>query len=166
MQKIIAAKAKPDYHVFALYDDGASYLLDLSGLIVQGTVFAVLENPEVFAQVYIGNRGRSLAWSDMLELDALALRLEATPENGLKHKIISFTAATAQTPDPVSLQVQQALSLAKVTQSEAAKRTGLTQPTIARLANPNYHGHSIDSLRRLSQGLGLDLEVRIGKPKV
>jgi hypothetical protein len=116
MQKIIFIEAKTNFRVFVEYDDGASYLLDLSGLIAPNTVFAVLEEPEYFAQVKIGTRGRSLVWGE-IELDAAALRMSATAENGLKHKIISFTAPTAQTPDPVSLEVQHALRLANLTQT-------------------------------------------------
>jgi predicted XRE-type DNA-binding protein len=164
MQKITLATPKENYCVYLEYDDGATFLIDLSQLIRPNTVFAVLEDTNEFAKLEIGARGRSICWSEMLELDADSLRLPSTPENGLQHKILISTPSTAITPDPISLEVQRALKLAGVTQTEAAKRTGLTQPTIARLANPNYHGHSIESLRRLGQGLGLQLEVRITKP--
>ncbi|MEY4530030.1 MAG: hypothetical protein RLZZ156_751 [Deinococcota bacterium] len=163
MHKILNAITKANKQVYLEYDDGSTYLIDLTPLIQPNTVFALLENENEFNKLEIGTRGRSIRWDDTLELDADALRMQSTPENGLQHKIIGSTKATAATPDPVSLQVQQALKLARVTQTEAAERTGLTQPTIARLANPNYHGHSVESLRRLSQGLGLQLEIRIGK---
>ena len=163
MHKILMATAKPNKQVYLEYDDGSTYLIDLSPLIQPKTVFELLENKNEFNKLEIGARGRSLRWNDMLELDADALRMQSTLENGLQHKIIGSTPATAITPDPISLEVQNALKLAQVTQTEAAQRTGLTQPTRARLANPNYHGHSIESLRRLSQGLGLQLEIRIGK---
>ncbi len=163
MHKILTAIAKPNKQVYLEYDDGSSYLIDLSALVKPNTVFAPLENENEFNKLEIGTRGRSIRWNEMLELDADALRMFSTPENDLQHRIISSTKATAITPDPISLEVQKALKLARVTQTEAAERTGLTQPTIARLANPNYHGHSVESLRRLSQGLGLQLEIRIGK---
>ncbi len=163
MHKILTAIAKPNHQVYLEYDDGSTYLIDLTSLIQPNTIFAMLENENEFNKLEIGTRGRSLRWNDTLELDADALRMPSTPENGLQHKIVTSTKPTATTPDPVSLQVQNALKLARVTQTEAAERTGLTQPTIARLANPNYHGHSVESLRRLSQGLGLQLEIRIGK---
>lgn len=165
MHKITLATPKPKNHVYLEYDDGATYLIDLNDLIQPNTVFANLKDPKAFEQLEIGTRGRCLRWNDMLELDADALRMPSTLENGLKHKILSSTESTAITPDPISLEVQRALKIAGVTQTEAAERTGLTQPTIARLANPNYHGHSIESLRKLGKGLGLQLEVRmIAKP--
>jgi predicted XRE-type DNA-binding protein len=163
MHKILTATPKPQHHVYLEYDDGASFLIDLTPLIQEGTVFQVLEDSKMFNTLEIGARGRCIRWNDMLELDADALRILSTPENGLQHVIIASTEPTATTPDPVSLEVQRALKLAQVSQIEAAERTGLTQPTIARLANVNYHGHSIESLRKLSKGLGLQLEVRMTK---
>ncbi len=161
MHKITLAIPKLENRVYLEYDDGATYLIDLSDLIQPNTVFANLADPNVFAQLEIGARGRNLRWNDMLEIDADALRMPSTLENGLKHKILSSIPTTAITPDPVSLEVQKALKIAGVTQTQAAERTGLTQSTIARLANPNYHGHSIESLRRLGNGLDLRLEVRM-----
>jgi predicted XRE-type DNA-binding protein len=163
MHKILTAIPKPDHQVYLEYDDGATFLIDLTPLIQPNTVFEILEKPEEFDKLEIGIRGRCIRWSDMLELDADALRIPKSPENGLHHMIIASTEATAITPDPVSLEVQRALKIAQVSQVEAAERTGLTQPTIARLANINYHGHSIESLRKLSKGLGLQLEVRMTK---
>jgi predicted XRE-type DNA-binding protein len=163
MHKILTAIPKPDHQVYLEYDDGATFLIDLTPLIQPNTVFEILEKPEEFDKLEIGIRGRCIRWSDMLELDADALRIPKSPENGLQHMIIASTEATAITPDPVSLEVQRALKIAQVSQVEAAERTGLTQPTIARLANINYHGHSIESLRKLSKGLGLQLEVRMTK---
>jgi predicted XRE-type DNA-binding protein len=163
MHKILTATPKPEHRVYLEYDDGATFLIDLTPLIQPNTVFAMLEQADEFNQLEIGTRGRCIRWNDMLELDADALRIPSTPENGLQHKIIASTEASATTPDPVSLEVQRALKMAQVTQLEAAERTGLTQPTIARLANIHYHGHSIESLRKLSKGLGLQLEVRMTK---
>jgi predicted XRE-type DNA-binding protein len=163
MFKIITATPKPEHRIYLEYDDGATFLIDLTPLILPNTVFAMLENLEEFNKLEIGARGRCIRWNNTLELDADALRMARNAGNGVQHMIVSSTEPTAITPDPVSLEVQHALKLAQVTQVEAAERTGLTQPTIARLANIQYHGHSIESLRRLSKGLGLQLEVRIVK---
>ncbi len=163
MHKILTATPKPKHRVYLEYDDGSTFLIDLTPLIQPNTVFSILEQQNEFNKLEIGARGRCIRWNNMIELDADALRMPPTPENGLQHVVMSSTEATATTPDPVSLEVQQALKLARVTQLEAAERTGLTQPTIARLTNVHYHGHSIESLRKLSKGLGLQLEVRITK---
>ncbi len=163
MHKILVAIPKPKHQVYLEYDDGATFLIDLTPLVQPNTVFAILEKPEEFNKLEIGSRGRCIRWNDMLELDGDSLRIPSSLENGLQHIIIASTEATAITPDPVSLEVQRALKIAQVSQVEAAERTGLTQPTIARLANIHYHGHSIESLRKLSKGLGLQLEVRMTK---
>jgi predicted XRE-type DNA-binding protein len=163
MHKILTATPKPEHQVYLEYDDGATFLIDLTPLVQPNTVFAILKDSKVFNTLEIGARGRCIRWNDMLEFDGDALRISNTSENGLQHEIIASSEATAITPDPVSLEVQKALKLAQVSQVEAAERTGLTQPTIARLANIHYHGHSIESLRKLSKGLGLQLEVRMTK---
>jgi predicted XRE-type DNA-binding protein len=163
MHKILTATPKPKHQVYLEYDDGATFLIDLTPLIQPNTIFAILKDSKVFNTLEIGTQGRCIRWNDMLELDADALRIQKSPENGLQHDIIASTEATAITPDPVSLEVQRALKMAQVSQVEAAERTGLTQPTIARLANVHYHSHSIESLRKLSKGLGLQLEVRMTK---
>lgn len=110
MHKILTAIAKSNHQIYLEYDDGSTYLIDLKNLIQPKTVFAILENETEFNKLEIGTRGRSVRWNDMLELDADALRMQSTFKNGLQHKTISSTEPTATTPDPVSLQVQQALN--------------------------------------------------------
>lgn len=64
-------------------------------------------------------------------------------------------------PDPVSLELAQALKEAGISQAELARRLGVKPPSIARLFSPRYTGHSIRSLREIAAVLGMRLEVRL-----
>lgn len=66
----------------------------------------------------------------------------------------------ASDPDPVSLAVAEAVRSSGLTQARVAELMGTAQPNVARLARPEYHGHSVATLRRLAEALGMRLEVR------
>lgn len=63
--------------------------------------------------------------------------------------------------NPVSLEVAEAIRTSGLTQKEIARRMGTTQSAVSRLADPFYWGHSVESLRRLSEALGAELELHI-----
>lgn len=63
--------------------------------------------------------------------------------------------------NPVSLEVAEAIRASGLTQKEVARRMGTTQSAVSRLADPFYWGHSVESLRRLSEALGATLELRV-----
>ena len=50
---------------------------------------------------------------------------------------------------------------AGLTQKQLAKRVGTTQPAIARLEAPNYHGHSLTMLERIANALDGKIEIRV-----
>ena len=50
---------------------------------------------------------------------------------------------------------------AGLTQKQLAKRVGTTQPAIARLEAPNYHGHSLTMLQRIANALDGKIEIRV-----
>ncbi|MHC4469974.1 MAG: helix-turn-helix transcriptional regulator [Planctomycetota bacterium] len=49
---------------------------------------------------------------------------------------------------------------AGLTQRELAERIGTGQPTIARLEDADYAGHSLTMLRRIAAALGQRIEIR------
>lgn len=51
-------------------------------------------------------------------------------------------------------------SQAGLTQQELADLLGTSQPTIARLEDADYEGHSLGMLRRIAQALNLRIELR------
>jgi transcriptional regulator with XRE-family HTH domain len=60
----------------------------------------------------------------------------------------------------VASLIYQARTRAGITQARLAKLVGTTQPTIARLEDAAYAGHSLTMLRRIATALRMRLEVR------
>jgi hypothetical protein len=79
LQTIREARAEDGYRIRLTYADGFIGVVDLSPLIRSGGVFASLANPGIFAQLSIGERGRTLEWPGDLEFCADALRMQASP---------------------------------------------------------------------------------------
>lgn len=81
MYKLLDAKAKEPYQVWLSYEDGTQGVVDLSDIAGRG-VFEVLNDPELFATVGVGEYGE-LRWSEEIDLDPamLYMRLrDLTPE--------------------------------------------------------------------------------------
>ncbi len=57
--------------------------------------------------------------------------------------------------------IYDARTCAGLTQKELADRIGTKQPTIARLEDSDYDGHSLGMLRRIATALDLRLELRL-----
>jgi predicted XRE-type DNA-binding protein len=53
----------------------------------------------------------------------------------------------------------------KLTQAQAAKRLGLSQPDVSRLLRGNFRDYSVERLLRLLTALGRDVEIVIRKPR-
>ena len=62
--------------------------------------------------------------------------------------------------NPVSLEIEQALSAAGLSQAELARRIGSSRSAVSRLINPFYWGHSLDVLRRVADALNAQLQVK------
>ncbi|MBT3605532.1 MAG: DUF2442 domain-containing protein [Candidatus Latescibacteria bacterium] len=76
MLKISSAKALSDYKIWIQYSDEIEGEVDLSHLVGKG-VFSIWKDMDVFQDFRIEN-GRSLAWSNEVDLCADALYLEIT----------------------------------------------------------------------------------------
>jgi ribosome-binding protein aMBF1 (putative translation factor) len=57
--------------------------------------------------------------------------------------------------------IYDARTRAGLTQKELAELIGTKQPTIARLEDADYDGHSLSMLRRIAAALHMRLEVRL-----
>ena len=77
MIKIIEARVLDSFRLYVKFSDGAEGEVDLSDLAGQG-VFAAWNDPAFFKQVQIGSLGRSLNWSDQIDLSADSLYLNLT----------------------------------------------------------------------------------------
>jgi len=60
----------------------------------------------------------------------------------------------------VACLIYAAREKAGLTQKELADLVGTSQPTIARLEDADYEGHSLTMLRRIATALGQTLELR------
>jgi hypothetical protein len=74
--KVLEARPLEDYKIWLKFDDGITGEVDLSHLEGRG-VFALWDNYENFQEFSIEN-GRSLMWSDEIDIDADSLYLRLT----------------------------------------------------------------------------------------
>jgi len=84
--KVLSVKPISGYQLNVVFDDGISGMIDLTEYIGNG-IFAPLKDKQTFNKVY--TNGYSIAWSDELEIDALAVYAEISgkkPEDILSHK--------------------------------------------------------------------------------
>ena len=84
IMKVISVKPLPKYRILVLFEDGVTGEIDLNELVGNG-IFADLKDENLFSKVY--SPGYSIAWSEELEIDALAIYselLNKQPENVLK----------------------------------------------------------------------------------
>ena len=66
------------------------------------------------------------------------------------------------TMNPVALEVTAAREAAGISQAELARRLGTARGNIsARLENPFYWGHKVETLRRVADALNLKLELKL-----
>jgi len=71
--KIRNVKPLPGFKLQVTFDDAICGVIDLKEYIKHG-IFSVLQNEESFNQVY--TNGYAVAWSEDLEIDALAIYAE------------------------------------------------------------------------------------------
>jgi antitoxin HicB len=63
--------------------------------------------------------------------------------------------------NPVSLELDRAIRAAGLSEAEVARRTGTSRAAMTRVTNPFYWGHSLNTLRKLADALGVQLEVSL-----
>jgi len=64
----------------------------------------------------------------------------------------------------VAQLIYDARTAAGLTQAQLAERIGTSQPTIARLENADYEGHSLAMLQRIAAALHRPLQISFGPP--
>jgi len=159
MERVTAVSAGIGYTLFVTYQDGLELHLDLSPLLERGGVFAALKQRANFEQVRPGARGRSIAWDDDLEIDVDALRLpEGHPDKPSGTRELSRTQRATH---PVGLELARALQESGLTQKQLEQRSGIAQQNISRMLQPDYNGHTVQSLERLAGALGKRLVLRL-----
>ena len=76
MLKISSAKALSGYKIWIQYSDGVEGEVDLTHLVGKG-IFSAWEDANVFQNFQVEN-GRSITWTDEIDLCADSLYLEMT----------------------------------------------------------------------------------------
>ena len=159
MERITAVHALEGNTLFITYQDGLELHVDLSPLLERGGVFAPLRERAAFERVRPGARGRSIAWDDDLEIDVDALRL---PDDHPDKPDGTLELDRTQRPvTPVALELARALLESGLTQKQLEQRSGIAQQNISRMLQPDYNGHTVQSLERLAGALGKRLVLRL-----
>ena len=89
--------------------------------------------------------------------DALKIVDRITGEDSALRALIDEEVANAE----LAQLIRDARLNAGLSQRELARQIGTSQPTIARLENPDYAGHSLTLLRRIAAALSLRIELRL-----
>jgi Protein of unknown function (DUF2442) len=79
LYQIAKITKEDDYKLRLFYTNDSSIVVDFNPIIQQGGVLAKLANPEFFAQVSIGEKGRYIQWPGEIEFCADALWFESHP---------------------------------------------------------------------------------------
>lgn len=92
------------------------------------------------------------------------IRLEdLTPDMALRHNIFADmglpNAEMRQAKALVSILFEKALKGQRLTQRQAAERTGLTQPEVSKIARGVCSGFSLDRLISAMAALGQDVQI-------
>lgn len=92
MYTIEQIKPLPDFLLELKYSDGGVVIADFKPIIAKGGVFTGLADPQLFSQVRLGERGRSVEWPDELDFCADSFRVGQTIESS---KAVEIAYATA-----------------------------------------------------------------------
>lgn len=65
----------------------------------------------------------------------------------------------------LATRIDEIIRRRRLTQTQAAKLLGLSQPDVSRLLRGNFQDYSVERLLRLLMALGRDVEIVIRKPR-
>lgn len=77
LPKILSVKVRPHCKLEIQWQHGETSAVDLRGLIEGGGIFDPLRDPDLFATVQVGDRGRYLEWRDPTSHDHVLADLDA-----------------------------------------------------------------------------------------
>ena len=84
--------------------------------------------------------------------DVLRAKLAADP-------VLAQAVENAAVNRRIAAEIYSARTAAGLSQAQLAALTGTTQSVIARLEDADYEGHSLTTLKKIAQALGLQLRV-------
>lgn len=152
MKRIQEVKPLDDFYIEVLFMGGEIKRYDVKQLFPVFPQFEVFKTDVMlFKSVKVDTGGYGISWNDELDLEADTIwedgiLIETIKENNI-NRIIAY-------------QMLMAREKAGITQKELAEKTGIYQADISKiergLGNP-----SILTLKRLADGLGAELEIKI-----
>ena len=147
--RIKEVESKENFMIEAVFFNGQIVQYDVKSLFLVFPQFQMLEdNQELFKNVKVDLGGYGISWNDELDLDA-----ETIWEDGILIEM--------QIPSDINHLLAYKLTLererANMTQKELAEKTGIYQADISKLER-GIGNPSVSTLKRLADGLGLDLQ--------
>lgn len=131
----------------------SAYAPDLPGVIAAGKDEKTTER--------LMREALALHLYEMAQDNDPILEQTSTPEHYPDRESSDVPRMVEPAPlNPVSLEVERALRATGKSLRQLSQEIGIAQPTLSRLQNPFYWGHSLASLRQLAAALGVNLQVK------
>lgn len=154
--RIQTVVAKNDYIIEAVFFGGEIVQYDVKQLFDVFPQFQVFKSArELFEKVIVDIGGYGISWNDDLDIDAETIwedgiLIEVQKQTGINH-LLAYNLLIAR-------------ENANITQKELAARTGIYQADISKIER-GIGNPSLSTLKRLADGLGLDLIVEFRSKK-
>lgn len=77
IHQIAGLKPGPDYVLNVIWEDGSAMTVNMRGLMREGTAFAPLKDPDLFATVRIAEHRQSIEWPDPIDSNEIMVDYHA-----------------------------------------------------------------------------------------
>ena len=155
--RVQEVKAKDNLIIEVVFLGGEVKKYDVKNLFNQFPQFKeLLINQEVFNNVSVDAGGYGISWNDELDLDAETLWVDGILIEFQKSSDINHILA---------YQLLQAREEAKLTQKDLSEKTGIYQADISKIER-GIGNPSLLTIKRLADGLDMDLEISFQKRRI
>lgn len=155
--RVQEVKAKDNLIIEVVFLGGEVKKYDVKNLFNQFPQFKeLLINQEVFNNVSVDAGGYGISWNDELDLDAETLWADGILIEFQKSSDINHILA---------YQLLQAREEAKLTQKDLSEKTGIYQADISKIER-GIGNPSLLTIKRLADGLDMDLEISFQKRRI
>ena len=155
--RVQEVKAKDNLIIEVVFLGGEVKKYDVKNLFNQFPQFKeLLINQEVFNNVSVDAGGYGISWNDELDLDAETLWADGILIELQKSSDINHILA---------YQLLQAREEAKLTQKDLSEKTGIYQADISKIER-GIGNPSLLTIKRLADGLDMDLEISFQKRRI
>ena len=155
--RVQEVKAKDNLIIEVFFLGGEVKKYDVKNLFPQFPQFQELViNQELFTKVSVDAGGYGISWNDELDLDAETLWADGILIELQKSSDINHILA---------YQLLQAREEAKLTQKDLSEKTGIYQADISKIER-GIGNPSLSTIKRLADGLDMDLEISFQKRRI